>query len=1027
MTRIAMHCEFNLNDIELEYSPHWLRQDQFREEISKSLSKLPDLSRKRKDLPEPSSQLAWDIALHQRASNGRFEQSAIFNIDMEYILSSSGPLYKPKLKPLAIDLPHRLSRHFGADRFVELLFPSHHSEMRLVPHILRNHEAAVQEVNRWLTCQRHMIGGRKWAAFYVKDIKRQVKSLQAPLDKQEDSVMKKRVFLFCEDGPEFSPTRDAVEENGVRVNRAPVHIHEMLDWLLQYRKFPGNRNQPFLKLFSRIALGLSRTFSTIVFEPRSLRHCSSDLESPTGKVMNDGIGRMSLSVARKLRIELNLSDLPTAVQGRLGSAKGMWILDPFDYSGEDWIETYPSQRKWECDFVDAGHRTLEVRNYASEARPSGLNKQFLSVLEDRAVDKGLMRDVLSNIFKGGLCRDLEDQKAALEHPLLFSSWVYGNSRHSSDRASRCQVPFLGGLPDSDEEVMLFLLSGGFDPRAQKFLWKKAYAMQQQKCERLKEKLNVRVGRTAYLHMVVDFYGVLEEGEVQVCFSSKFQVDADGEPDENGDDGSFSDTLLIGTDILVARSPAHFASDIQKVRTVFRKELCVLKDVIVFSSKGNSPLADKLSGGDYDGDMAWVCWDPRIVNNFVNAPEPPQYDLLSMGYIRKIKTTVADLEREGAMHGIHGDAAVMQEMIERSFQFNMKDNLLGKLTTYKEDLCYWRGIIDDKTAVILSTLLSNLVDQAKQGIVFTEEDFTRLCKDQLEGRKPNVPPPPKLLKPAYKNKDWPKNKKVTNFIDHLKFFVAKPIIAQELEALDEFGGHGNGGEGLNDWDPDLARPAKEFEALAEKSDTCRAILDALKSDIQGVQDEWKDGVREWRKSGKSNAGDYEDPGYRQRILHAYQKWCAISIRLPEEAEVQSPTRQAGRKQGGPAAAAELLRQKLLGDENAIPSILQQEYLTASEHSQWSLLKASMTYKRCHRSQAEFVWRLAGRQLQAIKAMMTYGRGRDGGLGGSNVLMTPQHYAASRPDSKTTRKMVARLRGVEEEAVDYECEDPFIDDA
>jgi len=40
-----------------------------------------------------------------------------------------------------------------------------------------------------------------------------------------------------------------------------------------------------------------------------------------------------------------------------------------------------------------------------------------------------------------------------------------------------------------------------------------------------------------------------------------------------------------------------------VKAVFKIELIGLKDIIVFSTKGNPSLAVKLSGGDHIGDIA----------------------------------------------------------------------------------------------------------------------------------------------------------------------------------------------------------------------------------------------------------------------------------------------------------------------------------------------------------------------------------------------------------------------------------------
>lgn len=159
-------------------------------------------------------------------------------------------------------------------------------------------------------------------------------------------------------------------------------------------------------------------------------------------------------------------------------------------------------------------------------------------------------------------------------------------------------------------------------------------------------------------MLVDFCGVLEPDEVQLCFSSNF----DDRTDELSD--------LDDREVLVARSPAHLPSDIRKVKAVFKPALRHLRDVIIFSSKGPFPLAGMLSGGDYDGDKAWICWDPDIVGNFQNHPVPPQPSLAR--YLRKDKTTVDKLRRE------YGEENYVNMMVEKAFSFNLRPKLLGTL-------------------------------------------------------------------------------------------------------------------------------------------------------------------------------------------------------------------------------------------------------------------------------------------------------------------------------------------------------------
>ncbi|KAE9565876.1 hypothetical protein CGMCC3_g17952 [Colletotrichum fructicola] len=410
--------------------------------------------------------------------------------------------------------------------------------------------------------------------------------------------------------------------------RQKLEVREMLDWLLQLDR---NEDQLYLKLFARIQLGLSKTTAVAVLDQDQIRHMQKDVVSPIGQVMNDGVGRMSLSLARKVRDVLELSDVPSAIQGRLGSAKGMWIIDVEDTGSDIWIETWPSQRKWNCDFLHQEHRTLEIKDFVAEPRSANLNIQFLPILEDRAKDKQIMRKVVGDNVLRQLSDELEALRNAIKHPLQFRKWVDENSTARKKRLAHSSVPFLAGLPESKEEQLSYLGDGGFEPTKQKFMQDMMWKLQSKKCENVTKKMSIRIPNSAYLYMVVDFWGILEENEVHVCFSSTFRTEG------------FSDSMLHGCDVLVARSPAHLVSDIQRVKAVFKPELRALKNVIVFPAKGDVALADKLSGGDYDGGRAWVCWEPAIVSNFENANVPTRPDL--SGFLRKDEASFGDLTRQ----------------------------------------------------------------------------------------------------------------------------------------------------------------------------------------------------------------------------------------------------------------------------------------------------------------------------------------------------------------------------------------------
>lgn len=950
ITRICLHCNVTLDDESLSYNPAWSTSDIV--DIWRSLARLDAFQGK--SFPQRPSSEVFAAALSGFECRGN---TVVMSASLEFNPDKTGPMFLVDMKPLRLDEGCRLTRRFGPDRFLELLIPSPASMN--APPIVKVRGGA-EEIIKWLTESPHSLVGRQWRAFYAKDAGYRKPAKELRLGPDAKAMFKERVHLFAETGHNFrraamtkgrmAPADDTFHQ------RTELKVSQMLDWLLQLEK---NGWQPHLKLFSRIQLGLSKTFPAVTFEPGQIRHHAEDILSATGKVMNDGIGRMSRSVARKIRDVLGLSDIPSAIQGRMGSAKGMWLMDVADTGDVDWIETYPSQRKWECDFADPYHRTLEIRSISSEVKSAGLNLQFLPVLEARAKDPLLMRRAIGDRLIKDLEKQFENQKSAFKSPLQLRQWVNENSSGRSERVKHGHVPFLGGLPENRWEILNLLLNSGFDLRKLRYGKEIAWDLQRQRCDILKTKLNIKVGRSAYVYMVVDFWGVLEENEVHLGFSSKFRDESDGA----------SYTLLTDCDVLVARSPAHFVSDVQKVRAVFKSELHALKDVIVFSSKGNIPLADKLSGGDYDGDMAWVCWDPDIVNSFVNAEVPAEPDLSA--YMDKDKTTFDELIREtGRRTGSRAREQAVYDMISKSFKFAMQPNFLGICTNYKERLCYHNNSVSNREAIILSTLVGKLVDQSKQGIVFDKSRWERLQKELLGGKY--------LSDPAYKGDIWTGSGEPRHIIDYLKFSVAKPAIDHELEAFhqamkadgDRSTAVGGGDEDAAQWwDRDLAVYYEAFKALAAESRSYRAILEALINAIGAVEREWKRVINS------------RDPNltFPEKVQQVYAKWCEIEPRI---------VGRSGSNKIDPKTAA----------------FLEQPYLANREGTgYWALLKASAAFKTYYKTSPKFVWQMAGRQLAFIKAQMTSGGGQ------APLLVTPLMYAGLAPDAKFVKQYMARLDG------------------
>ena len=97
----------------------------------------------------------------------------------------------------------------------------------------------------------------------------------------------------------------------------------------------------------------------------------------------------------------------------------------------------------------------------------------------------------------------------------------------------------------------------------------------------KTKMNLRTNLTL-MQGVIDEHNLLREGEVLVG---------------NG---------RVQGSVLICRSPCNLPGDIQSAYAVQgMNRYTHLKDVLVFSSEGDRPLADMLAGGDLDGDEYYV--------------------------------------------------------------------------------------------------------------------------------------------------------------------------------------------------------------------------------------------------------------------------------------------------------------------------------------------------------------------------------------------------------------------------------------
>ena len=456
---------------------------------------------------------------------------------------------------------------------------------------------------------------------------------------------------------------------------------------------------------------------------------------------------------------------------------------------------------------------------------------------DRARDPQAMKQTIEGILREGLTREVQDLCKAMENPQLFRKWIHEQKDNVSERLIAERVLYRASLPKSIEEKMILLLDGGFQPKKLLYLKELARTTFKNKCKELEDKLKITVDKSASVFMVPDFHKVLQPNEVYIDLS-RF-VDKSSE---------ISGINLYGQEVIISRSPAHLVSDVQKVTVVAKAEFMGLKDIIVFPTTGDWPsLAAKLSGGDYDGDRAWVCWEPAIVNNFVNADVPECPDLIALGYIRDVSEPYSQL--------VTGHQDTCSVFLKKSFQFNMQPSLVGICTDYKDDVCWTMESVNTRESVWLSALLSSLVDAPKQGLLFNEDDFTRFKREEIKV---------KTRQPHYKKKNLEGcNATSKHILDYLKFRTHEIV----QKALTEF-------EGTHQtphyWDEDLAKQYKLARDMGATNDEWKTIVTDLDKDLATLASKWR---RHFERSPYSE----EVPEYLPFVDECYEIYLDIKPR------------------------------------------------------------------------------------------------------------------------------------------------------
>ncbi|KAJ9256631.1 hypothetical protein DTO212C5_8995 [Paecilomyces variotii] len=748
---IPVRCRYELERIAREWN---LPSEKMLVGEKVPFSKYDDLwrwienhgQRSGRALPEKSASSAWDSAVNQFKHPEKHSEVTVFSGDLSWCDWSERGILKLKLNPLRVEKSCRFHRRFGSDRFLTLTIPA---PSRPAEHLrFPSHPSLLREsIVKWLTQNDHRCLGRTWRPFYVEEVKNK---------KKQTGEIRFRVEFFAVDGidfkhnqrkaPTLAPAGQGSDEH------TPMSVESLLEWHIP--KLP-NVEQSDCKLFQRISLALSKTWATAFLRPDQIFHLKDD---PGKTVMNDGCALMSRALARTICDQLGISgSTPSCFQGRIAGAKGLWMVDRHNSSLGDgdelWIQISDSQLKvkphpryWQHPGSDKEKLTFEVTNWSKPLHSVDLNIQLLNILDNR----GDVKDYVAGLVRDGIEEVHQDFTTAMvkDSPLLCRALVQKIRPPAEEGLSRNKSRALDSWWLDNSESVIRFLEAGFTPRNFLPLRKRLRNCLKAALDRYFEELHIRVPLSTYAYCIADPYGVLKEDEVHFGFSSAW------------DDPSFEDNMLDGVEVLVGRLPAHLPSDIQRRRAVWKQELRHFKDVIVFPTQGDIPLAHMLSGGDYDGDIPWICWDQNIVKSFRNAHLPK--DPPGPEYFELVK-------HSAPMTKIHST----DEFLEKTFMFNLTTSNLGRCTVEHEKIVYEESL-DSGRAQELAALLSHLVDSRKAGLWLPEDAWKRYRgKISPRARRP----------PAYKDPDY-RGWNPNNIVDYLKFEVARREVNRVLKAVED---------------------------------------------------------------------------------------------------------------------------------------------------------------------------------------------------------------------------------------------------
>lgn len=212
-------------------------------------------------------------------------------------------------------------------------------------------------------------------------------------------------------------------------------------------------------------------------------------------------------------------------------------------------------------------------------------------------------------------------------------------------------------------------------------------------EELRRRGCIHIRKGAVVLGTTDLTQTLGPGEVFINLSADEQAEHEG---------------VLEGHVLVTRNPCYHPGDVRVLRAVntSNSHLRELKDQIVFPSRSDCrrPHADEMGGGDVDGDLFHVIWDPQLVQPLLY-PSP------------QLCRYIAVEEGLGNVEAMNYQAPQVQHLPvdeEDYFVRTISNFDLGRLSNLHKLYADLKGAYCQE-CLLLATLCSYAVDAPKTGV------------------------------------------------------------------------------------------------------------------------------------------------------------------------------------------------------------------------------------------------------------------------------------------------------------------------